>query len=101
MKTYDTLSGAIRDLQRRGYRQDFNVAGTYLRCPATDLVLHPEQFQVREFYRFEGETDPGDESIVYAIESDQGLKGLLVSAYGAYSEPMDDVLMHKLNMPAA
>ena len=101
MKTYDTLSEAIRDLQQRGFDQDFNLTEEYLHCPGLDLKLHPEHFQVREFYRFEGETDPGDESILYAIESDQGVKGLLVSAYGAYSAPANDALMQKLNMPLA
>ena len=101
MSSYDTLSGAIRDLQQRGFDQDFNIAGAYLHCPGLELELHPEHFQVREFYRFEGDTDPGDESVLYAIESDQGVKGLLVSAYGAYSEPLNDELMQKLNMPSA
>ncbi|RSK35437.1 phosphoribosylpyrophosphate synthetase [Hymenobacter metallilatus] len=98
---YDTLTEAMQDLQRRGYTQDFNLSNQYLHCPGLDLELYPQHFQVREVYRFEGETDPGDENVLYAIESDQGVKGLLVNAYGAYSEPIADELMHKLNLPAA
>ncbi|NVO85282.1 phosphoribosylpyrophosphate synthetase [Hymenobacter terrestris] len=101
MKTYDTLSGAIRDLQLHGYDQDFNLADDHLHCSGLDLKLHLANFQVREFYRFEGDTDPGDETILYAIESDEGVRGLLVSAYGAYSTPANDALMQKLNMPIA
>jgi hypothetical protein len=99
--SYDTLTRAIGDLRRRGYSADFNVVDDHLHCPGFDLHLHPEQFQVREFYRFEGDTDPGDESVLYAIESEEGVEGLLVSAYGAYSEPLNDELMQKLNMPRA
>ncbi|RYU79712.1 phosphoribosylpyrophosphate synthetase [Hymenobacter persicinus] len=99
--SYDTLTQAVRALQQRGYTDDFNIQDGHLHHPGLAMRLHPQQFQVREFYRFEGETDPGDESVVYAIESDQGVKGLLVSAYGAYSEPLNDELMHKLNMPRA
>ncbi|QNH63129.1 phosphoribosylpyrophosphate synthetase [Hymenobacter sediminicola] len=99
--SYDTLSEAMHDLQQRGYDQDFNLTNDYLHCPGLDLELYPQHFQVREVYRFEGETDPGDENVLYAIESNQGVKGLLVSAFGAYSEPINDELMHKLNMPQA
>ncbi|SHI62083.1 hypothetical protein SAMN02745146_1202 [Hymenobacter daecheongensis DSM 21074] len=98
--SYDTLLQAVRDLQKRGYTNDFNIVdGHVLHCPGLDLKLHPQHFHVREFYRFEGDSDPGDESVVYAIESERGVKGLLVSAFGAYSEPLNDELMHKLNMP--
>jgi hypothetical protein len=97
--SYDTLTQAVQGLQQRGYTDDFNIVDGHLHCASLDLQLHPEHFQVHEFYRFEGPTDPGDESVVYAIESDQGVKGLLVSAYGAYSEPLSEELMHKLNMP--
>ncbi|GAA3954484.1 phosphoribosylpyrophosphate synthetase [Hymenobacter algoricola] len=98
---YDTLSQATRDLQKRGYTDDFNIVDGHLHCAGRDMQLHPQHFHVREFYRFEGNTDPGDESVVYAIESDQGVKGLLISAYGPYSEPLNDELMQKLNMPPA
>ncbi|KAA9338391.1 phosphoribosylpyrophosphate synthetase [Hymenobacter busanensis] len=98
---YDTLTQAVRDLNRRGFTADFNVVDDHLYCPGLDLELHPDEFYVREFHRFEGTSDPGDESVVYAIESEDGLRGLLVSAFGAYSEPWADALMHKLHMPHA
>ena len=50
-----------------------------------------------EFHRFEGNSDPGDEAIVYAIESRNGLKGVLVNAFGVYSEPLSDDMMKKLS----
>ncbi|WP_400193724.1 phosphoribosylpyrophosphate synthetase [Hymenobacter sp. B81] len=98
-KHYDTLLQAVRDLNRRGYTADFNVVDDRLYCPGLDLSLHPQEFHVREFHRFEGTSDPGDESVVYAIESDDGICGVLVSAFGPYSEPWADELMHKLQMP--
>ncbi|AIZ64573.1 hypothetical protein PK28_14440 [Hymenobacter sp. DG25B] len=98
---YDTVLQAVRDLQKRGYLVDFNIQDGHLVCSGLNLRLHPEQFQVREFHRFEGTSDPGDEDVVYAIESAEGVKGLLVSAFGPYSEPENDALMHKLQMPRA
>ncbi|HEX8425183.1 phosphoribosylpyrophosphate synthetase [Hymenobacter sp.] len=100
-QSYDALVQAIRDLQKRGYQHDFKVVEGGLHCTDLDLRLHPAEFQVRAVYRFEGPTDPGDENVLYAIESMQGVKGLLVSAYGPYSEPLNDELIQKLNMPQA
>ena len=37
-------------------------------------------------YRFEGMSDPDDNVVLYAIESNTGVKGLLVDAYGAYAD---------------
>lgn len=35
-----------------------------------------------DVYRYEGNSDPADESIVHAIESNAGLKDILVAGFG-------------------
>jgi hypothetical protein len=48
-------------------------------------------------YRFEGESDPSDEAILYAISSEKhGLKGLLVNGYGVSSDPLTEAMVSKL-----
>ncbi|MFF5383274.1 phosphoribosylpyrophosphate synthetase [Pedobacter suwonensis] len=96
MRNYDNLIEAIDDLRKRGYTEDFEIKSGTLGCTSSDLQLHPEHFNVDEFYRFEGETNPDDSSVVYAIASDTGEKGILVDAYGAYAENMTPELAEKL-----
>jgi hypothetical protein len=96
MYTYDTLSEAVNGLKARGYTEDFNLKGHCLECAPRNLQLHPEDFNVDEFYRFEGASNPDDNSIVYAISSNEGLKGVLVDAYGMYSENINDAMARKL-----
>jgi len=99
MKTYDTVTEAIADLKKRGFTTDFNLAFDNISCQATGKCLSPSEFEITEHYRFEGETDPGDESVVYAIASKDGsMKGILVSAYGAYSEPVSETMISKLSV---
>ena len=98
MREFDTLTDALHDLEQRGFRYNFNVASDSLHCPELNLKLHPDEFEVVEFYRFEGPTDPADSSIVYAIESPNGTKGVLVNAYGVYADPGSSELVQKLNM---
>jgi hypothetical protein len=99
MPAYDTLTDALADLKQRGFTTDFNVEFDTIKCASTHKVLLPAEFEIIEHYRFEGNTDPGDESVVYAIASkDNSLKGVLVSAYGAYSESISEEMIHKLTV---
>ncbi len=84
--TYDTLSLAVNDLIKRGYTADFLMMKEKdcLICQDNALELSPDEFEIDEVYRFEGMTDPADESIVFAISSSKhNLKGLVINSYGA------------------
>jgi len=96
MKYYSTLSEAIEDLKKRGYREDFNLRPHCIECPSLSLELHPENFAVDEFHRFEGMSNPDDNSIVFAISSDDGIKGTLVDAYGIYADSLTESMIKKL-----
>lgn len=95
MPAYDTVSQAISGLKERGYTLDFNLRANCIECEGQKF--NAKDFKITEFHRFEGSSDPGDESIVYAIESRNGMKGVLVNAFGVYSEPLSDEMVKKLN----
>lgn len=84
---YQTLAGAIDQLARRGFTESFSVVGNRLRVAETRKTFRPDEVVVREYRRFEGVSDPDDMSIVYAIETEGGIRGTLVDAYGVYSDP--------------
>jgi hypothetical protein len=98
MKYYNTLSEAIGDLKKRGYREDFNLKPDCLECPSLDLDLHPENFTVDEYHRFEGMSNPDDNSIVFAISSKDGVKGTLVDAYGMYADNLTESMIRQLTV---
>ena len=98
MKTYDTLSEAVNDLVKRGYISNFNIKKDSLTCIENEINLHPDDFEIDEVHRFEGDTDPGDENVLYAISSVKyQMKGLLVNAFGMYSDSFSAELIEKLN----
>jgi hypothetical protein len=96
MHTYDTVSEAINGLRKRGYTKDFNLGLDSLICEG--VKCHPEDFEITEIYRFEGNTDPADEAIVYAIESKDGNKGVLVNGYGISADSLSSAMVKKLNI---
>ena len=97
MFTYSTLSEAVNDLQRRGYTDDLQVNGQCLVCDAKGASLDPAEFEIDEFHRFEGNSDPEDQSIVYAISSAKhGVKGILVNAFGPSASALTQEMVAKL-----
>ncbi|MEP6513564.1 MAG: phosphoribosylpyrophosphate synthetase [Parafilimonas sp.] len=99
MPAYDTLSEALSDLKKRGYITDFNLVFDKVKCTATGKCLSPAEFEITAHYRFEGESNPSDEAVIYTIESKDGImKGTLVSAYGMYSEKINEEMIRKLSV---
>jgi hypothetical protein len=97
-KSYDTLTEAIDSLKKEGYIEDFNLKQNCIECRNGEYKIFHDEFQIDTFYRFEGQTDPADESILYAISSDKyDLKGVIVNGYGISSEPLTNEMLTKLN----
>lgn len=99
MANYDTVSSTLNSLKERGYTKDFNIAFDKLICNETSESLDPHEFEITEVYRFEGESNPSDEAVVYAVESKEGnMKGVIVNAYGPYADSMSDIMIKKLSI---
>jgi len=91
--SYGTLSETINGLKTEGYTVDFNIHDEH----QADMILSPDDFEIDKFFRFEGETNPEDQSILYAISSPKfGTKGLLVNGYGISSDAISSQLISKL-----
>ena len=96
MYTYDTVSQAIAGLKQRGFSVDFNLEENCLVCNQGRFDV--KDFEIVEFYRFEGDSDPSDEAVIYGIQSLNGMKGVLVSGYGISAEGMSAEMAKKLSM---
>lgn len=87
------LSSVEDEMRENGFIEDFKVEDEALKVNGTDKAYTPEQVKIVNFFRFEGSSDPGDMSILYAIETHDGVKGTLVDAFGTYSNPeVDDFI---------
>jgi hypothetical protein len=94
MYAYDTVTDAVNGLKQRGYTEDFNLEENCIICH--EKKFNPADFEITEVYRFEGNSDPSDEAVVYAIESKNGMKGVLVNGYGISSDAMSSEMVKKL-----
>ena len=99
MESYDTVVGALNGLKARGYTVNFNIAFDKLMCSENKTCLNPDEFEIVEFHRFEGNSNPADQDVVYAVESKDGtIKGVLTSAYGLYADAASAAMLRKLTI---
>lgn len=84
-----TLSSVLEKLRLKKRDNEFCM------CPegfSTNRAKYyqPEELKIIKTYRFEGESDPSDNVILYVIEANDGQIGYNMDAYGAYSNHEGD-----------
>lgn len=87
----------LNRLRKDGFKTDFRVTEDgYLCALDTKDKFKPDQLQIVNFYRFEGESNPDDMAILYVVESNTGIKGTISDAYGAYSDETIESFMKQV-----
>jgi hypothetical protein len=86
-KRYTNMVEAIEELKKRGFAANFEFLDQTFRDVDSGRTFKADELTIVEHYRFEGASDPDDMSVVYAIESDDGLKGIVADAFGLYANP--------------
>ena len=82
----ETMVSILNSLDTLGFKTQFKANLEGLLSLTSNKVFQPEQVKIVHFYRFEGESNPSDSSILYAIETQDGEKGTLVDGYGNDSD---------------
>lgn len=91
-----SLTTCLNRMVHDGYSEDFKITEGVLEAIQHHKNYNPDQIQVVNFFRFEGESDPDDNAILYVIETNDGTKGTLVDAYGLYHDPTVTRFMHEV-----
>jgi hypothetical protein len=86
---YAPVAEALDDLKEKGYTYDFNLH-------EEDIKKNPEHYKVEQVFRYEGDTDPDEESVVYGIISNLGEKGVFVSGFSANSDNEAAITLNQL-----
>jgi hypothetical protein len=81
-----SLASLTNKMVLKGYDDDFKITDNGLKSLRTDKIYQPDQINIINFFRFEGQSDPNDNTIMYVIETSDGLKGTLIDAYGPYAD---------------
>jgi len=97
--SFDTVTEALQWLDKQGFTEDFNLNENCILFNNGKQSMSPDDFNIEYVFRFEGDTDPGDENIVYGINSDTyNIKGVMMSAFGMYADAISDEMIKKLSI---
>lgn len=95
MQEMNTLSQVLAELNKQGYTTDFNRVDED--GSVSLLKQNPEQFLIDSVYRFEGDSNPEDEAVLYAISSiDKSILGVFVNGYGISADEDQLALICKI-----
>ena len=91
MYHYATVSQALAELKEKGFTKDFNLE-------ENSIVDHPDNYEIVHIYRYEGESDPGDEATIYGIKSKNGENGVFVSGHFDYDDDRAGKVLHDISI---
>lgn len=98
MERMETVSTIVDRLTARGFTATFRAKGNGLTADGSSRIVAPEKFRIDEIARYEGDTDPGDETIVFALEcTETGERGTYVVPYGPAIPPHDAEAVRRLS----
>ncbi|MGH2563247.1 MAG: hypothetical protein ACRDE8_04920 [Ginsengibacter sp.] len=84
-----TVTSVLEKLRVKKYDNEFTMTPEGF-TPGNNKFYKPDDLKIIRTYRFEGESDPSDSSIIYLLEANDGLIGYSLDAYGVYSDHEDD-----------
>lgn len=98
---FTSLVDGLAKLREDGYVRDFNQLENELECKELNRTYKPQDFTIVKTYRFEGMSSTGDNSVLYAIEANDGEKGVMVDAYGVYANAISPEMIQKFKVEYA
>lgn len=81
-----TINEAVEKLRREGYTENFSLKNEEIESDAGKTYL-PGELIIEKTQRYEGDSDPSENAIIYAITAKDGARGVLLDSYGAYADP--------------
>ena len=91
--TMDSLTTVLEHLKQKKQDNEFKVNEQGLVLVMGRLYTE-DKIKMIKTYRFEGESDPAEEAIIYLIKADDGTIGYSIDTYGIYTDHMNDVYGH-------
>jgi hypothetical protein len=94
----ETLHAAVERLERAGYADALRASADGFLEERSGRIHLPETLIVDEIVRFEGDSDPADEAVLYALHSeDESVRATFVATFGPSADPVSGPLIRRLD----
>ena len=97
MTRMETSTEAMARLNSEGFSDQFRVESGALVALEADRRFRPSELRIARELRFEGTSNPSDEALLVALESEDGdVRGTLCVAFGPEAEESDAEVLRAL-----
>lgn len=81
-----TLSQVMKTLSERGIQREFRMnENCEMKFENSEKVYQPSELTILKTYRFEGDSNPDDNAVLYVVKDHAGNRGMIIDSYGADS----------------
>lgn len=91
-----TMSQVMARLAKKGITKEFRMnENKDFVFQDSEEILKPSDIKILKSYRFEGDSNPSDNAVLYLAEDVHGHKGMIIDSYGAdsnYPKEFDEIL---------
>jgi len=91
----ETLSQIMNEWRKEGYTHDISVDDN-LNATVNQKKYPPEELQLDKKKRFEGDTNPADMSILFAVSHKNDKLGLIVDSFNPKEETSTSKFLKKI-----
>lgn len=81
-----TLSQVMETLRKRGIHKEFRMnEECEMKYESSKKNYLPDELTILKTYRFEGDSNPADNVVLYVVQADDKNFGIIIDSYGAES----------------
>lgn len=98
-----TVSEILNRLKERGIENGLKMDENHVfHVENTDIFyVNPKDLLITKVYRFEGDSNPDDNAIIYLMKDAQGRETFLLDAYGAKNNISEEFMNFIKDIPVA
>jgi hypothetical protein len=93
---YSAIHKAVEALEAKGFTASIEVS-TEKSAVADGREIPAQAWSISEHYRFTNHANESDHKALYALSSDNGVKGLLETTYGKFADETVDAFLRNVD----
>jgi hypothetical protein len=99
MERVKSRNECIEDLRKRGFTEDFGPSAEFgIHYIVSNKTYRPHELRISAFYHCVEEKEEKEDSVVYAIETNDGKKGILIDNNREFLDDRVSEFIHVVNM---
>ncbi|MEJ7587020.1 MAG: hypothetical protein WKI04_05615 [Ferruginibacter sp.] len=93
--TLNTINSIVHDLQTEGFVHTFSIIKDEIGCSGPRKLYKPGEIKIVKENKYSANPYSASSTIIYALETNDGYKGILINRCGMYSDKAIEKFIQK------